>query len=324
MENNKKINMGFFDDEETTKENEPVKQEEKEEKKEIRQPVENGANTNNINEKEKKYIVELVDVNLLNENDNQPFKIIENTDDFKTLEKSVSILGIKTPLQIIVENGKYRIIEGHRRVRVAKKLGIQKVPCIIVENDKDKNAIQMVDGNITQRQKLLTSELVRAYALKYEALKNMGLYTEETKEAMSKEYEKSVRTIERFLKLSSLTEDFLCFIDEYEMSKERGIPKNIGLIIADMKPENQEVLYIYLVEKNIKLTENQAKELRNIQELTPEKIDEVINKKKKVDKRKNISIPYKKVESFFTDKESPEEQIEIILKALEKYFENTQ
>ena len=81
----------------------------------------------------------------------------------------------------------------------------------------------------------------------------MGLYTEESKEAMAKEYEKSVRTIERFLKLSSLTEDFLCFIDEYEMSKERGIPKNIGLIIADMKPENQEILYIYQFSINISI-----------------------------------------------------------------------
>lgn len=313
MENNKKINIGFLDDEETT-----------EEKKEIRQPVENGGNPNNINREEEKYIVKLIDVNMLNENDNQPFKIIENTEDFKRLESSIKLLGIKTPLQIVLENGEYKIIEGHRRVRIAKKIGLTKVPCIIIENDKDKNAIQMVDGNITQREKLLTSELVKAYALRFGALKNMGLYTEETKEAMAKEYEKSVRTIERFLKLSSLTEDFLCFIDEYEMSKERGIPKNIGLIIADMKPENQEVLYIYLVEHNLKLTENQAKELRAIQELTPDKIDEVLNKKKKIDKRKNISIPYKKVESFFTAEESPEERIEIIVKALEKYFENIQ
>lgn len=318
MDNNKKINLGFFDDEE---EKEATQNEEKQE---IRQAVGNDENPNNINENEEKYIVKMIDIDLLDENDNQPFKIREETEDFLRLKQSIKLLGIKNPLQLIMENGNYKIIEGHRRVRIAKQLGIKKVPCLIVENDKDKNAIQMVDGNITQREKLLTSELVRAYALRFEALKNMGLYTEESKEAMAKEYEKSVRTIERFLKLSSLTEDFLCFIDEYEMSKERGIPKNIGLIIADMKPENQEILYIYLATNNVKLTENQAKEIRNISELTSEKIDNVINKKKKVDKRKNISIPYKKVESFFTSEETPEERIDIIIKALENYFNKAQ
>ena len=314
-ETNKKINMGLFGDDEI--------EEKIEEKEVIRHDVGNDEKAEDIKQnKEKntdKKVVE-IDVKVLNEMSKQPFKIREETNDFQRLEESIKILGITNPLQLAITKDGYRIIEGHRRLYIAKKLGFTTVPCLIQEEDIDRNNIQLVDGNTTHREKLLTSEMVRAYKMKYEALKNLGLLAEENKKQIAEESDKSIRTIERYLKLGNLIDDLLEYIDEYELNKQEGISRNVGLILADLNSEDQKVIYKYIKENKIILTDKQANEIRNLDKITEQTIDKTLNKNKKIDKRKSLSIPYKKIEGFFSEEIKEEERVEIIIKALEEYF----
>ena len=310
-ETNKKINMGLFGDDEI------------EEKEDIRHDVGNGEKAEDIKQNEEKNtdkkVVE-IDVKVLNEMSKQPFKIREETNDFQRLEESIKILGITNPLQLAITKDGYRIIEGHRRLYIAKKLGFTTVPCLIQEEDIDRNNIQLVDGNTTHREKLLTSEMVRAYKMKYEALKNLGLLAEENKKQIAEESDKSIRTIERYLKLGNLIDDLLEYIDEYELNKQEGISRNVGLILADLNSESQKVIYKYIKENKIILTDKQANEIKNLDKITEQTIDKALNKNKKIDKRKSLSIPYKKIEGFFSEEIKEEERVEIIVKALEEYF----
>ena len=310
-ETNKKINMGLFGDDEI------------EQKEVIRHDVGNDEKAEDIKQNEEKNtekkVVE-IDVKVLNEMSKQPFKIREETNDFQRLEESIKILGIKNPLQLAKTKDGYRIIEGHRRLYIAKKLGFTTVPCLIQEEDIDRNNIQLVDGNTTHREKLLTSEMVRAYKMKYEALKNLGLLAEENKKQIAEESDKSIRTIERYLKLGNLIDDLLEYIDEYELNKQEGISRNVGLILADLNFEDQKVIYKYIKENKIILTDKQANEIRNLDKITEQTIDKTLNKNKKIDKRKSLSIPYKKIEGFFSEEIKEEERVEIIVKALEEYF----
>lgn len=314
-ETNKKINMGLFGDDEI--------EEKMEEKEVIRHDVGNDEKAEDIKQNEEKNtekkVVE-IDVKVLNEMSKQPFKIREETNDFQRLEESIKILGIKNPLQLAKTKDGYRIIEGHRRLYIAKKLGFTTVPCLIQEEDIDRNNIQLVDGNTTHREKLLTSEMVRAYKMKYEALKNLGLLAEENKKQIAEESDKSIRTIERYLKLGNLIDDLLEYIDEYELNKQEGISRNVGLILADLNSEDQKVIYKYIKENKIILTDKQANEIRNLDKITEQTIDKTLNKNKKIDKRKSLSIPYKKIEGFFSEEIKEEERVEIIVKALEEYF----
>lgn len=314
-ETNKKINMGLFGDDEI--------EEKIEEKEVIRHDVGNDEKAEDIKQNEEKNtekkVVE-IDVKVLNEMSKQPFKIREETNDFQRLEESIKILGIKNPLQLAKTKDGYRIIEGHRRLYIAKKLGLTTVPCLIQEEDIDRNNIQLVDGNTTHREKLLTSEMVRAYKMKYEALKNLGLLAEENKKQIAEESDKSIRTIERYLKLGNLIDDLLEYIDEYELNKQEGISRNVGLILADLNFEDQKVIYKYIKENKIILTDKQANEIRNLDKITEQTIDKTLNKNKKIDKRKSLSIPYKKIEGFFSEEIKEEERVEIIVKALEEYF----
>ena len=314
-ETNKKINMGLFGDDEI--------EEKMEEKEVIRHDVGNDEKAEDIKQNEEKNaekkVVE-IDVKVLNEMSKQPFKIREETNDFQRLEESIKILGIKNPLQLAKTKDGYRIIEGHRRLYIAKKLGFTTVPCLIQEEDIDRNNIQLVDGNTTHREKLLTSEMVRAYKMKYEALKNLGLLAEENKKQIAEESDKSIRTIERYLKLGNLIDDLLEYIDEYELNKQEGISRNVGLILADLNSESQKVIYKYIKENKIILTDKQANEIKNLDKITEQTIDKTLNKNKKIDKRKSLSIPYKKIEGFFSEEIKEEERVEIIVKALEEYF----
>ena len=313
-ETTKKINLGFFEEE----------QPEEEEK---RHEVANQEKAEEINEnKEKNTTQEIINIEVeeLDDKEKQPFKIREDTEDFKRLKQSIEILGIRNPLQIVKKDNGYRIIEGHRRLYIAKQLRIKEVPCIIIEEDIEKNNLQLVDGNITHRETLLTSELVKAYSMKYQALKKLGLLSEELKKQLAEENNKSVRTVERYLKLSNLIDEFLELIDENEQGKSKFLTRNIGMIISECSKENQEILYKYIVEKEISINEKQAKKIKEIKDLTEEAIENIVKEKTKIDKRKNISIPYKKVKDFFQEDVSSEETIEIIIKALEKYFKEVQ
>lgn len=290
----------------------------------MRHGVANDEKVQNINENEQKNIMKnymQIDVNLINDKKEQPFKIREETNDFKLLEESIRILGITNPLQLVKKDNRYDIVEGHRRLYIAKKIGLKTVPGIIIEEDKDKNNLQLVDGNITSRQELLTSEKVKAYKLKYEAMANMG---KSPKQQIAEDENTSVRTVERYLKLSSLTNDMLELIDEFETSKKYGFSMKVGNLFSDLSKENQDVICNYILDKEITIDEKQAKEIIKLDNITLENIDNAINNKPKIDKRKNISIPYKKVESFFSNEETIEERIEIIIKALENYFNKMQ
>ena len=55
----------------------------------------------------------------------------------KELEESIKQHGILQPLQVALVNGKYVLIDGLHRLMVAKRLGIQKVPCVVKPMSED-------------------------------------------------------------------------------------------------------------------------------------------------------------------------------------------
>ena len=91
---------------------------------------------------------------------------------FDELKESIAQNGVLDPIIVRkVENNKYEIIAGHNRVRVCKTLNMQTVPATIKNVNDDIAKLIMIDTNINIRDKLLPSELMRAYSMKMEILK---------------------------------------------------------------------------------------------------------------------------------------------------------
>lgn len=108
--------------------------------------------------------IENINIDLLIPFENHPFKE-RNGMEQEELTDSIKANGLLEPLIVRpFSDSKYEIISGHRRVTACKELGIQTVPAIIRELNKDEAVIAMVDANL-QREHLLPGEKAFAYKL---------------------------------------------------------------------------------------------------------------------------------------------------------------
>lgn len=84
-------------------------------------------------------------------------------EDLESLSASIAEVGITSPLLVVpsVENGKYQVINGERRLRAAKIAGLTDLPCIITHDSNKSKLIALVDN--IQRADLHPIELADAY-----------------------------------------------------------------------------------------------------------------------------------------------------------------
>ena len=148
-----------------------------------------------------------------------PFKVTDN-EEMDQLVWSVLTQGLLTPLVVRpLENGEYEVISGHRRLHACKKAGIETVPALIYEIDRDAAAIALVDSNL-HREKILPREKAFAYTLKMEALSRQGQRTDLTcgqvghklRDTLSEE--ESGRQVQRYIRLTNLIPGILEKVDE--------------------------------------------------------------------------------------------------------------
>ena len=148
-----------------------------------------------------------------------PFKVTDN-EEMDQLVWSILTQGLLTPLVVRpLPNDEYEVISGHRRLHACKKAGIEKVPALITEMDRDAAAIALVDSNL-HREKILPSEKAYAYKLKLEALGRQGKRTDLTcgqvghKSRDTLSAEESGRQVQRYIRLTNLITGILQMVDE--------------------------------------------------------------------------------------------------------------
>ena len=162
---------------------------------------------------------EYLPISKLHPFERHPFKVTDN-EEMDQLVWSVLTQGLLTPLVVRpLENGEYEVISGHRRLHACKKAGIETVPALIYEIDRDAAAIALVDSNL-HREKILPSEKAFAYKLKMEALSRQGQRTDLTcgqvghklRDTLSEE--ESGRQVQRYIRLTNLIPGILEKVDE--------------------------------------------------------------------------------------------------------------
>ncbi|MAP25063.1 MAG: hypothetical protein CMM87_05995 [Rickettsiales bacterium] len=85
-------------------------------------------------------------------------------EDLLNLSETIKEFGVRQPLSVIKSNepGYYEVISGERRLRAAKLIGLEKVPCIIVSEEANLEEIALIEN--LQRVDLHPIELGEAYA----------------------------------------------------------------------------------------------------------------------------------------------------------------
>ena len=144
-----------------------------------------------------------------------PFKVLDN-EEMDQLVESILTQGVLMPLVVRpLDSGEYEVISGHRRLHACKKAGLETVPALVMDMDRDAAAIALVDSNL-HREHVLPSEKAFAYKLKMDAIKHQGLTCgqvgHKSRDTLSEE--ESGRQVQRYIRLTNLIPGILQMVDD--------------------------------------------------------------------------------------------------------------
>ena len=153
-----------------------------------------------------------------------PFNVKDNKDMWDLVE-SVKRYGVLEPVMVINRPaGGYEMVSGHRRMRACQLAGIQIIPTIVRNLDRDEAIIAMVDSNL-KREVISPMEKARAYQMKTDAMRRkVGRRSKEeiasgekplsADEELAQQVGESVATVQRFKTLNKLVPEMQELVDK--------------------------------------------------------------------------------------------------------------
>lgn len=264
--------------------------------------------------------IENIQIDLLVPFENHPFHERNGIEQAELLE-SIKTNGLLEPLIVRpFSDGKYEIISGHRRVNACKELGIQTVPAIVKEMNKDEAVIAMVDANL-QREHLLFSEKAFAYKMKLEAMKHQGKTSCQvgaklrSDEQIAETVNDSGRQIQRYIRLTYLIPELLKMVDENKIAFTPAVelsylPENEQRILAD------EIEYA-----DVTPSLSQAQRLRSFSRQGRLNADVIftVMSEEKANQKEQIRFPKEEIQKYFPKSYTGKDMQNTILKLLEKW-----
>lgn len=164
-----------------------------------------------------------IDIEKVEPNPNQPRKRF-NQQELEELSETIKNVGVIEPIIVRMENDKYVLISGERRLRAAKLAGFKKIPAIIKNLDYIRSLEITLIENI-QREDLTPIEEAKAYE---QLLKLTNMNIKQIAEKVGKDRS----TISNLLRLLKLPDEIKTFIEEKKVSVGQVRPL---LSIADKK-----------------------------------------------------------------------------------------
>lgn len=180
-----------------------------------------------------------------------PYKV-KDDEDMQNLMDSIRENGVLTPATVRkIDDGRYEMISGHRRLRACELLGLETLRCEVVDLDRDEAIIVMCDSNL-QRTTILPSEKAFAYKMRLEAMKRKvgrpvkendspagNSFSEITSSMeLSQEVGDSKSQIFRYIRLTELVPELLDMVDEGQIAMRPAVeisylPKDLQYALVD-------------------------------------------------------------------------------------------
>ncbi|MBP1465892.1 ParB/RepB/Spo0J family partition protein [Candidatus Chloroploca sp. M-50] len=149
-----------------------------------------------------------------------PEGVREDPGDIAGLAATIADRGLLQPLGVVaIGTGRYRVVYGGRRRAAAVQLGLERVPCIVLDADDPDLLLRQLIENV-QRQDLNDLEQARAYArLRAHLIEQHGKQPEgELDEAVGKLVGMTGRTVRRYLGLLELPEEVQLMVRRGELN----------------------------------------------------------------------------------------------------------
>ena len=228
-------------------------------------------------------------VDSLNPFPNHPFELYTG-ERFNDLTDSIKACGVITPLLIRkLDDNTYQILSGHNRNQAAKAIGLKTVPCIVLSDLTDDDALMiMLDSNTNQRSisEMSISQQAHIYALDVAVNKRQGKRSDliknieqnlemfsngadletctpvgnklKTVEIVGNKYGVSKNTIARLIRIDILIPQLKKFIDNKQISVRAGVE------MSYLSSFEQELIAKIIDEYSYHLDEHKAHQLREL------------------------------------------------------------
>ena len=253
-----------------------------------------------------------------------PFHVVVD-DAMNEMADSIKKHGVLTPAVVRKkDDGRYELVSGHRRKKACEIAGIDFLPAVVREMDRDESIIFMVDSNL-QRESLLPSEKAFSYKMKMDALRRQaGRPSKDNSrqvgenlwsiEKVSKESTDSARNIHRFIRLTELIPPLLDMVDD------KRIAFNPAVELSYLPIELQTELYDVIEAEECTPLLSQAQRMKQAAQegkLNRDGMELVMREEKP--QQNNITIKGKKLERYFPRDFTPAQKEERIIKALDLF-----
>lgn len=248
-----------------------------------------------------------------------PFKIKEGPE-MDMLIQSIEDSGVLVPIVVRPQVAiGYEILSGHRRVEACKRLGIETIPAIERQLDRDQAVIFMVDSNM-HREGLLPSEKAFAYKMKVEALKHQGrtsvqLGQKSSRAVVAEAAGVSETQIQRYIRLTGLDPALLELVDQGRIALTPAVE------LSYLTPVQQRDVVEFYQSDEVTPSYSQSVKMRKLSEegiLDSDRIFSVLSEIKG-NQVEYLKLPTDSIRSFFRPDTSPDKMREIIVKALDYY-----
>lgn len=269
-----------------------------------------------------------IEVEKLKPFENHPY-YVKDDDEMMNLTESIKENGILSPLIVRpIENNEYEVISGHRRLHAGIKAGMDKVPVLIYEMDRDAAAIALVDSNL-HRNNVLPSERAFAYKLKMEALSHQGKRTDLTSaqvepklstEIIGESENVSRETVKRYIRLTKLLPELLKYVDEGRIAFTPAVE------LSYLNDIEQQDLIEAIESEDCTPSLSQAVRMKKLSqkgELNDDKILEIMSEEK-ANQKERIKIPTERVRKYFPKSYSNAQIEEMIIKLCEAHYKRKQ
>lgn len=257
-----------------------------------------------------------------------PFHV-DMDDAMREMVESVKRFGVLSPaVARQKEDGRYELISGHRRKKACELAGMECMPVIVRNMDRDEAIIFMVDSNL-QRERLLPSEKAFSYKMRLEAMKRKaGRPGKENASPLATNYSsgrsdselsriigEGKDNIRRYIRLTELTPDLLKMVDEGKIAFRPAVE------LSYLSKEEQASLLMTMESEVCTPSLAQAIKIKKFSQegrLNDDVILSILSEEKP-NQKEVYKLPKERLDKYFPKGAPPEKIEEIIFKALELY-----
>ena len=278
-------------------------------------------------------VVRQIPLNELHPFPDHPFKIRDDESMRETAE-SIKEYGVLVPaLARPRKKGGYELIAGHRRKYCCELAGLETMPVIVRDIDKDTATIIMVDSNL-QRENILPSERAQAYKMKLDAIKRRAGRPAKGEKRNSPKISANFRsddeigtdagvsgdTIRNYISLTQLVPELQQMVDD------KKIALTPAYQLSSLTPEEQKLLLITIDSEQATPSLSQAQRMKKMSQegkLNEDTMLEIMIEPKRTEKE-DVTLSGSKLRKYFPRSYTPLQIETTIFKLLEAWQKKRQ